>query len=150
MPNIFIKLPNGVFDPAARDRLAQAVTAAAMAAEQIGDDPQHALTTWVVIEELEPSHLYVGGGDPLGRFIPVIVFFHPPAGVIDESGRAELVKLMHEAVTGAKPAGDSRPVMTNIIVADVADGTWGVSGQVWRLPEMARAAGYKHLQHLVV
>jgi hypothetical protein len=103
-----------------------------------------------VIEELDPNHLYVGGGDPLGRFIPVIVFFHPPAGVIDESGRAELVKLTHEAVTGAKPAGDSRPVMTNIIVANVADGTWGVSGQVWRLPEMARAAGYKHLQHLVV
>jgi phenylpyruvate tautomerase PptA (4-oxalocrotonate tautomerase family) len=149
MPNILIKLPNGVFDPAARDRLARAVTAAAMTVEQIGDDPQHALTTWVVIEELEPGHLYVGGGDPLDRFIPVIVFFLPPAGVIDQAGRGELVKLVHEAVAGAKPTADPRPVMTNIIVGDVADGTWGVSGQVWCLADMARAAGYKHLQHLV-
>jgi hypothetical protein len=35
------------------------------------------------------------------------------------------------------------------MIWDVADGTWGANGQIWCLPDFARAGGYKHLCHLV-
>jgi hypothetical protein len=36
--------------------------------------------------------------------------------------------------------------MTSVIISEVADGTWGVSGALWRLDTFVKAAGYKHLQ----
>ena len=149
MPNIVIKLPEGVFGGHGQQVLAERVTAAAKAVEQIGDDPRHLFLTWITIEEIKPGCLLAGGADPLARVIPVIVFFYPPAGVVDQDRRAEAVRLIHEAVAGAKPADDPRLVMTSVIITEVADGHWGANGAVWRLPEIARAAGYKHLQHLV-
>lgn len=149
MPNIIVKVPEGAFDQAGRAALAKGVTAAAKKVEQIGDDPRQEFLTWVAIEEIKAGYLFAGGSDPTLRTIPVFVFFYPPGGVIDDAARAVVVKMVHDAAAGAKSASDPRPVMTSVIVADVADGTWGASGQLWRLPDFARAAGYKHLQHLV-
>lgn len=148
MPNIIVKTPKGVFDPAARARLALGVTVAAKTVEQSGDDPMQELLTWVVVEEMDA--FFVGGREPLDQVIPVIVLFLPPAGVVDDAARANAVRLMHDAISAAKPQGDPRAVMTSIIVSDVADGTWGANGTLWRLPDFARSAGYKHLQHLVM
>ena len=149
MPNILVKIPEGVFDGTGRKRLAAGITAAAKRVEQIGDDPRHLFLIWVVIEEIKSGSLYAGGDDPLARVIPVIVLFCPPSGVIDHDGRAEVVRLIHEAVAAAKPEGDPRPVATSVIVAEIEDGTWGANGALRRLPDIARAAGYKHLQHLI-
>jgi hypothetical protein len=40
-------------------------------------------------------------------------------------------------------------VITSVMITDIDDGHWGARGAIWRLPDLARAAGYKHLQHLV-
>ena len=149
MPSIIVKVPQGVFDAPARARLAQGLTTAAKAAEQGGDDPRHALVTWVLIDEVAPGGLFAGGADPLDRMIPVVVLFHYPQGVLDEAARNLAVRLIHEAAAAAKPATDPRPVMTSTILTEVAAGTWGATGVLWRLPDFARAAGFKHLQHLV-
>jgi phenylpyruvate tautomerase PptA (4-oxalocrotonate tautomerase family) len=148
MPTIVVKVPEGAFDAAGCDRLAKGITAAAKTVEQIGDDPRQEFTTWVVVEEVKAGHFFAGGNDPVSRVLPVIVFFYAPAGVIDEAGRVEAVRLIQAAVAAAKSHADSRPVMTSVMVSDVADGTWGANGVLWRLPDFAKAAGYKHLPHL--
>ena len=149
MPTIIVKVPPRVFDLAARSRMAQGLTAAAKTAEQGGDDPRHALLTWVLIDEIAPGDVFVAGGDPPERMIPVVVLFHYPQGVLDEASRTDAVRLIHEAVAAAKPPADPRAVITSVILTEVADGTWGASGVLWRLPDFAKAAGFKHLQHLV-
>lgn len=148
MPNIIVKVPEGVFDDAARAALGKGIHAAAKAVEGWGDDPRQEILTWVLIEEVKQGCLLAGGADQTSLMIPVIVFLYLPAGVIDEAGRAEAVRRIHQAVMAAKPADDGRRVATSIMVRDVADGTWGANGEIWRLPDFARAAGYRHLQHL--
>ena len=148
MPNIVVKVPEGAFDAGGCDRLAKGITAVAKTVEQIGDDPRQEFTTWVVIEEVKAGHFFAGGNDPVSRVLPVIVFFYTPAGVIDEAGRLEVAQLVQEAVAAAKSDADRRPVMTSVIVSEVADGTWGVNGALWRIGDFEKAAGYKHLQHL--
>jgi phenylpyruvate tautomerase PptA (4-oxalocrotonate tautomerase family) len=149
MPNIIIKVPEGAFDPSARAKLAKATHAAAKAVEGWGDDPRQEALTWVLVEEVPAGNFYMGGADQTSRVIPIIVFCYPPAGVINAEGRAKVVGLIHEAASNAKQAEDARPVMTSVMVWDVADGTWGANGKIWHLGDFAKAAGYKHLQHLV-
>jgi phenylpyruvate tautomerase PptA (4-oxalocrotonate tautomerase family) len=149
LPNITIKAPQGVFAGQARAALARAMTAVAKTVEQGGDDPAHALLTWVSFDEFAPDAIYVGGADPLERMIPVFVIFHYPQGVLDDAARAQAARLLQEAIATARPADDPRPVRTSVIMAEVPDGTWGGGGVIWRLPDLARAAGFKHLQHLV-
>ena len=106
-------------------------------------------TTWLSIEEIKAGYFFAGGKDPVARVLPVIVFFHAPAGVLDAGARAEAVRLVHEAVAAAKQEKDPRVALTSVIVSDVPDGTWGGSGTLWHLPDFVKAAGYKHLHHLV-
>lgn len=148
MPNIVVKVPEGAFDDAARAALGKGIHTAVKAVEGWGDDPRQEVLTWVLVEEVKQGCFFAGGTDQTSRIIPVIVFLYPPAGVIDEAGRAEAVRRIHQVVAGAKPPNDPRRVATSIMVWDVTDGTWGANGELWRLTDFARAAGYKHLQHL--
>ncbi len=150
MPNILIRVPEGVLDAERREKLAKAATTVAKTVEQGGDDPRQAALTWVAIDEVKASYFFAGGKDPLKQMIPVVVFFHYPAGVLDDAARAEAARLFQEVISAARRPGDSRPVATSVIMTEVADGLWGASGRVVRLPDLAKAAGYKHLQHLVV
>lgn len=149
MPNIIVRIPEGVFDQAGRQALAVGIHAAAKAVERWGDEARQELLTWIALEEVKAGYLFAGGRDPLGGAIPVIVQVYAPAGVIDAAGRADLVARLHAAIAGAKPASDARVVMTSVIIREVADGHWGASGRLWHLGDFARAAGYAHLQHLV-
>jgi phenylpyruvate tautomerase PptA (4-oxalocrotonate tautomerase family) len=149
MPNIIVKAPKGVFDAAGRAAIAAGLTQAAKQVEQIGDEPRHAMQIWIAIEEIAEGCLFAGGHDALKRIIPVFVQFYVPAGVVDGNARADAVRLVQAAIASAKPASDSRPVVTSVIVADVAEGTWGGNGALLSLRDLARAAGYKHLQHLI-
>jgi phenylpyruvate tautomerase PptA (4-oxalocrotonate tautomerase family) len=97
MPNIIVKVPAGAFDAAGCERLGKGITAVAKQVEQIGDDPRHEFTTWVVIEEVKAGHFFAGGNDPLSRVIPVIVLFYVPEGVIGEAGRVDAVRLIQAA-----------------------------------------------------
>src|ERR1700735_2292276 len=146
MPNIVVKVPAGAFDAAGCERLGKGITAVAKQVEQIGDVPRHEFTTWVVIEEVKAGRFFAGGNDPLSRVVPVIVLFYVPEGVIGEAARVGAVRLLQSAVAAGKSETDPRPVMTSVIISEVTDGTWGVSGALWRLDTFVKAAGYKHLQ----
>jgi len=136
MPNILVKIPANTFDGDARAALARRITHAAAQAEQIADDPRSRATTWVLVEEVPAGAWWCGGADMSAHIVPCLAIAHVPAGVLDAAARA-------------LPGADGRRVVTSVMLHDVADGTWGVNGALWALPDFARAAGYAHLQHLV-
>ena len=149
MPNITVKVPAGVFDADAKISLVKAINAAAAECERIPPDPKKRFLCWVMIEEVEAGHWTCGGHDMTAAVVPVVAIVNLPAGVLDDQSRARYVSLMHSAVTGSLP-GEKRQIATSCIMNEIADGTWGASGNIWRLPQFAAASGYEHLQHLVV
>jgi phenylpyruvate tautomerase PptA (4-oxalocrotonate tautomerase family) len=149
MPNILVKIPANTFDGDARAALARRITEAAVQAEQIPDDPRRRATTWVVMEDVPAASWWCGGVDVTTQVVPCLAIAHVPAGVLDADARALFVQQMHDAFVQSLPAADGRRVVTSVMLHDVADGTWGVNGALWALPDFARAAGYAHLQHLV-
>jgi phenylpyruvate tautomerase PptA (4-oxalocrotonate tautomerase family) len=149
MPNIFLKFPKGVFDDVARAKLVHSVNEAAATAECIPADPRKRFLCWVGVEEFEPGRISCGGADMGAQTVTCMALVHVPDGVLDDGARAKYVALLHDAFVRALPAGDARHVMSSVILHEVPDGTWGANGQIWRLPQFAAAAGYRHLEHLV-
>ena len=149
MPNILVKIPKAAFPGDARAKLLRHITDAAATAEQIPADPRKRFTSWVVIDETEAGMWTCGGIDMSLQVLPCIAMVYVPGGVLDEPSRAQYVKLMHDAFKQSLPADDKRQLVTSVILHDVADGTWGANGAVWKLPDLAKANGYAHLQHLV-
>jgi hypothetical protein len=59
--------------------------------------------------------------------------------------RTDYVLGLHQAIEQCTEADDERVLMTSIQLTDIADGTWGANGSLWRLADFTRAAGYGHL-----
>ncbi|WP_299665694.1 hypothetical protein [uncultured Ruegeria sp.] len=148
MPNIVVKSPQGILTQEMKSALAQKLTRAASDAEQIGSDPLQQFLTWVTFEEWVEGAVFAGGMNPMSQVAPLIVFVYLPEGVLDEIAQAKYGSSIHAALTEA--VADRMPVATSVIFNPVSDGDWCANGQVWKLPDIARAAGFKHLQHLVV
>lgn len=149
MPNIVVNIPSGSYPGASRLLLAQEITDAAAAAEQIPPDARKRAMCSVLIDEMAPGAWTCGGADISARVLLCFAVVHVPAGVVDAVSGSEYVRLMHAAFVAAMPSDDKRQLATSIILNAVPDGTWGVSGKLWTLPDFARASGYVHLQHLV-
>lgn len=148
MPNIVVRLPADLLDGRARSVLVEAINQAAAECEGIPPDPAMRALCWVVVDEVAAGRWTCGTRDPLQAAIPVMFTVNVPAGVLNDASRARYAQMLHEAVLAALP-GEKRHIATSCMINDVVDGTWGANGRIWRLPQMAAAAGYQHLQHLV-
>lgn len=149
MPNIFIKVPGGVFDAVELDNIARGVSDAACAAEGIPDNPDQRMLTWVMIEEIKAGHVFSGGQKIVPDLIPVVVQFHAPEKVLDEDRRVIAADGVHTAIVSAVNRAKQASILTSCMLLDVPDGHWGAQGQIWMIGQFAQAAGYEHLQHLV-
>jgi phenylpyruvate tautomerase PptA (4-oxalocrotonate tautomerase family) len=149
MPNIFVKIPKDSFPAEHRTTLVRKLNDAAACAEQIPDDPKKRALCWVVVDEVEPGSWTCGAVDMTAQVLPCIAMIYLPAGVLDDASRASYVNLVYEAFKQALPPTERRHLTTSVVLYDVADGTWGANGAIWRLPSFAKAAGFAHLQTLV-
>ncbi|GAC1420394.1 MAG: hypothetical protein NVSMB6_22150 [Burkholderiaceae bacterium] len=148
MPNILVKIPKGSFPGEHRAALGQKLNEAAAGAEQIPNKPKNRLICWVIVDEVESGSWSCGGIDMTGQLLPCLAMIYLPAGVLDAASRATYVELVHEAFKLALPATEKRQLATSVVLHDVVEGSWGANGAIWRLPKIAQAAGYAHLQSL--
>ncbi|HEX7864700.1 MAG TPA: tautomerase [Variovorax sp.] len=149
MPTILVKIPHGSFPGECRAALVRKINEAATATEQMPDDPLARSMCWVLVDEVAAGAWTCGGVDMTTKLLPCTVLAYLPAGVLDDASHGLFVARMHAAFEEAMPADDRRRLATSVVMNEVPDGAWGVGGEVWRLPDFARSAGYAHLQHLV-
>jgi phenylpyruvate tautomerase PptA (4-oxalocrotonate tautomerase family) len=148
MPTILVKIPHGSFPGESRAVLVRKINQAAAAAEQLAHTPHARAMCWVLVDELAAGAWTCGGVDLSAQLLPCAVLASVPTGVLDETSRGLFVAGIHTAFKDALPPGDQRRLATSVVIHEVPDGAWGVGGDIWRLPDFARAAGYAHLQHL--
>lgn len=149
MPFITVKAPAGVLGDAAKAALVAGICAAAAECEQVPDDPKMRALCVVTIEEIAAGNCTFGGRDLSHMLVSFDGTVNIPRGILDDRSRARFVDLLHQAVISALP-GETRRITSSFIINEIEDGTWGVSGSLWKLPDFAAASGYRHLQHLVV
>lgn len=149
MPHILVQIPQGSFPDASRTDLVRRINDAVASAEQIPNEPRKRMMCWVLIDEVANGAWSCGGTDVTPQMLPCSATVYVPEGVLDHASRSAFIQAAHEAFQKSMPTGDTRPLATSIMVHEVVDGTWGVNGAIWKLPQFAKAAGYAHLQHLV-
>lgn len=148
MPNLLVKIPHASYPGPTRDALFKAITQVASDVEQMGDSTQQQAVTWVVIEELPPGAIRAGGNDVSGRILQCIVQAYIPRGVLTGATQAEYVARLSDAFNASLPAGDARRAIVSTLLLEVPEGQWGAGDAIWRLPELAKVAGFKHLTSL--
>jgi phenylpyruvate tautomerase PptA (4-oxalocrotonate tautomerase family) len=149
MPNVLIKLPQAAFSVDQRKALAVTINEAAAAAEQMPQDLKKRFVNWITIDEVAHGMFTCGGADVTGMVLPCIAMIYLPTGVLDGASRASYIDAIHAAFAALMPADDRRQLATSVILHEIPEGQWGANGQLWRLPDFAKAAGYAHLQSLV-
>jgi phenylpyruvate tautomerase PptA (4-oxalocrotonate tautomerase family) len=149
MPNIFVHIPKNSFPGEARSTLVRRINEAAAQAEQIPNDPRKRALCWVLIDEIDSGAWTCGGNDLSAQLLTCVAMVYLPVGVLDDSTRALYVKAFHEAFKQSVPLQDQRQLVTSVVLHEVIEGRWGANGEVWRLANFAKAAGFAHLQHLV-
>lgn len=149
MPNIVLKIPKNAFVAEHRAALVQRMHDVAASVERIPADPAKRFLSWVLVDEIDPADWTCGGADVSHRFIPCLAIVYLPAGVLDDAARSRYAKLVQEAFDQSLPDQERRQLVTSLVLNEVADGTWGVNGEIWRLPQFAQAAGFAHLLHLL-
>lgn len=145
MPNIVVRLPEGVLDNATKMQLVHGINAAAARAEQIADTPHSRAMCWVLVEETKPGNFTCGGADPTGAVVPVMIQTFVPAGVLDAQAHGLYAQSVQAAVASAL-RDERRNVLVSSFVTEVPDGHWGINGATWRLADFAQRAGYAHLR----
>ena len=148
MPNIIIRIPEGVLDTDSKAQLVAEVNRTATDVEQMPAEPKSSAMCWVVIEEIAEGNWTCGGVDVTAQVVPVIIQVFIPAGLLDAKARSRYATGLHRAVTGAL-RDDKRRILISSIFGEVEEGHWGVNDQIWSLADFARHAGFLHLQHLV-
>ena len=149
MPNILIKVPQGVFPPAQLRKLTETITEAASVAEQMPAEMKRRFLSWITVDEVAQGLFTCGGMDTTQHVIPCIAMVYLPAGVLDGAARAQYVNTVHAAFASTLAADDKRQIATSVILHEIPEGQWGGNGSIWRLPDVAKAAGYAHLQSLI-
>lgn len=144
MPDIFIQVPEGAFDAEARGRMARAAVAVMTLVDR--DAKGREPTTWAVVDEIKVGHGRIDGHDPVAQTIPVLVHVYHLAGRLDAVARVEMADLFQDICSEARRAGERRQVAASVMVAEVAEGWWGVDGQVLRL---SAESGYGHSRPMV-
>lgn len=149
MPNILVHIPKGSFAGTARAALVRGINDAAARAEQIPAQPRQRMLCWVLVDEVDAGAWTCGGVDVTAQLLPCLARVYLPEGVLDDASRALYVQALHDAFRQSLPADDRRQLASSVVLHEVADGSWGANGAIWRLPQFAQAAGFAHLQHLV-
>ena len=148
MPNILVRIPKDSYPGESRAALVRCINDAAALAEQIPAEPRKRLLCWVLIEEVAAGAWTCGGANVTAQMLPCVAQVYLPAGVLDDAARALYVQMLHQAFQQSMPAQDNRKLASSVVLHEVTDGTWGVNGAIWRLPQFAEAAGFAHLREL--
>ena len=147
MPILNARVPEGAFSDEQRATIVADLTEAIAAAEQIPDDPIMRSRIIVIWEEIPQGRIYANAIDVSGLGVPVFLDLQPPEQALTEEHAAEFGAAV-EAIF-QRHASEGQAVLTSLIMSDVTDGRWAISGEISRIADFARTAGYAHLQHLV-
>lgn len=147
MPILNVRVPAEAFDDDQRAAIVRELADAIARAEQIPDDPVHRSRIVTIWEELPAGSVFADGVDVSGLGIPVFCDLQPPEQALTDDHAAQLGAEVEEIFARHAPEGQA--VLTSVIMPDVPDGRWAISGAISRIADFARTAGYRHLQHLV-
>jgi phenylpyruvate tautomerase PptA (4-oxalocrotonate tautomerase family) len=142
MPMIEVSVTPGALTPEARDKLVEDLSAALIRAERAPDNAVVRAITWAWVDDQRA--FYVGGA-PADDGARIRVAITTPEGALSDRRRAELAENASRVAAEAIGASPEDPTRVWITMHEIADGSWGAGGRIYRFADIAAlaAAGEK-------
>ncbi|MCF6263506.1 MAG: hypothetical protein L3J24_07990 [Xanthomonadales bacterium] len=135
MPMLDAFIPKGAFEPESEKKLISKLTNLLL--EWEGADPKNEVArsiAWVFLHR--PEAVYVAGiraDEPRYKLVVSV-----PEGQLDNKRREGIVAALTEAILDAEPKGRLRdPGRVWVFATQIPEGTWGGSGRVVKLADIA-------------
>jgi len=137
MPMIDLTLPPGALDTAARSWLVDELLSALLRWEGAPDNERSRALAWAFVSEADAVTV---AAHPASSALPRYrVGVRTPAGALDDPRRAGLVQEVTELVLRAEGSRNTpeHAARVWVILDEVAEGSWGAGGRIWRLADIA-------------
>ena len=135
MPMIDLTLPEGALDADTTARLVDDLLAALLRWEGAPDNERSKSLAWAFVNVAEVVSVASSpSGLPHYR-----IAVTTPQGALDDARRAGLVAEVTELVLGAEgtPSSPEDAFRVWVLLGEVAEGSWGAAGRIWRLRDIA-------------
>jgi phenylpyruvate tautomerase PptA (4-oxalocrotonate tautomerase family) len=141
MPMIEITYPEGTLAPETRERLVEQVSLTLLKWEGAPDNETARSLAWAYVDERPAGAINVGGRPPDEPRYRIRLTV--PEGALDDERRAGLVAEVTEQVLAAEgsPNELQHAARVWVIISEVADGSWGAGGRIFRLRDIAEFIG---------
>lgn len=135
MPMIDLTVEADALDETARDQLAQDLLAALLRWEGAPDNPRSRSLAWAFVHVVDRIQV----AEPTSNRAHYRIGVRTPAGALDDRRREGLIA---EAMALVLKAEGLNPNPTDafrvwVILDEIANGSWGAQGNVWRLTDIA-------------
>ncbi|MBS7564746.1 tautomerase family protein [Mucilaginibacter sp. Bleaf8] len=134
MPLMYLHFPAETFSAAAKNELAAELTTLALRVEGLPDTPFVRSTCWIYIQEYAMANVYQGGSSTETKVISLEV--NAFAGGLDVAAKQLLIENLTACIHKHAAVVPDAPAPVYIIIRDVPDTNWGVSGKTIKLQDM--------------
>ncbi len=136
MPKLIIHAPSGIFDAAAREKIAGALTQLGLDCEALPNSPLVRSTVWTYFTEYSPDAVFMG---PTSAWLPIVsIQIYVIKGGLDAGGKRRLIEGA-TAILDCRPAGTTvAPVY--VVIHEVEEENWGIFGQQANLATLRASA----------
>jgi phenylpyruvate tautomerase PptA (4-oxalocrotonate tautomerase family) len=141
VPIFELTYPEGALSADARSQLLEDLTTVLLRAERAPDTEFFRNVTWSYVHEL-PEGSVLAAGRPVSE--PTFrIDVTTPEGALSDRRRAELVAEATRVVKEAAELGDEDGLRVWVLCHEVAEGSWGVAGQVVQFKQLLEAAKHE-------
>jgi phenylpyruvate tautomerase PptA (4-oxalocrotonate tautomerase family) len=136
VPQLDLYVPAGALHPAQKSSLMSTMTDLLFKWEGVPQDSPNKAFAWAYVHEV-PADSHAIGGKPASAFdrprYRVVVTV--PEGVLNAESKAGLVAEVTQAIAGIEGKSlDETSTRVTCYILDVANGGYGVAGQIYHLP----------------
>lgn len=134
MPLIYLNCPVGTFSGAAKNELAEELTAIALKVEGLPDTPFVRSTAWIYINEYPAANVF-HGGTSLGTKVISVEVNAFKDGLVSASKKL-LIKKFTASIRKHAGLKHYEPAPVYIILRDIQECDWGVFGETITLDDL--------------
>jgi len=134
MPFITIKTPVGIINREMIDQFKKELVETVLRVEGAPSNVKSKSIAFLILNEVKGEDWCIGGeGQGQSGYI---VELKLPSGVLDSSGKNEMVKEIHKIFSNFTTTAID-PMQAWVIITEVVDGNWGFGEKIFKLEDIA-------------
>lgn len=143
MPLIHVSVPKDTLNQGQKDQLIDRLSREVLKVEGALETPEALALCWIFLDEIEQGGWGIAGTiKGVAGSVKFLVQVTVPQGSLDDNRRQLMAETVNKVLSDLNPSGGPlSPQRAWCVINEVPDGNLGAGGHIFRLADIARAAG---------